>query len=210
MIEAFAGAGRRSPARFDYAKLENMNGQYMRAMADDGPAEPLVAALPYLPAAPAMAAQLDDASGRNCARACRPEGTRENLDRTDRRARSSCSSSARSLSTRKPTRSLTPRPRPSRGAGCRGSPRSPIGRRSRRGLPCAPMSTRDRRETRPGRAALARRADRPVDVAGNFRRARRLGPRGKPWAYRRSRGLNSASRRRIGLTPSSRTAATIG
>lgn len=50
MIEAFNldGIGR-SPARFDFAKLENINGHYMRASSDAELLEALEAALPYLP-----------------------------------------------------------------------------------------------------------------------------------------------------------------
>jgi glutamyl-tRNA synthetase len=50
MIEAFdlGGIGR-SPARFDFAKLENINGHYMRATGDQDLVDALEAALPYLP-----------------------------------------------------------------------------------------------------------------------------------------------------------------
>ena len=53
MIEAFdlAGVGR-SPARFDFVKLENVNGHYMRATSSETLVEALEAALPYLPDAP--------------------------------------------------------------------------------------------------------------------------------------------------------------
>jgi glutamyl-tRNA synthetase len=49
MIEAFdlAGIGR-SPARFDFAKLENMNGHYMRAASDAHLTEEIERTLPYL------------------------------------------------------------------------------------------------------------------------------------------------------------------
>ena len=65
MIEAFdvAGIGR-SPARFDYAKLENVNGHYMRAESPEALLAALEAALPYLPGAsvkqldPSMRAKL--------------------------------------------------------------------------------------------------------------------------------------------------------
>jgi glutamyl-tRNA synthetase len=61
MIEAFdlSGIGR-SPARFDYAKLENMNGQYMRATPDGELLDELIATLPYLPQAKAYLPRLDD------------------------------------------------------------------------------------------------------------------------------------------------------
>jgi len=50
MIEAFdlAHVGR-SPARFDFVKLESMNGHYIRAGADEDLVGVLEAALPYLP-----------------------------------------------------------------------------------------------------------------------------------------------------------------
>ncbi len=60
MIEAFdLSQVHRSPARFDYAKLENMNGQYLRDADDDALFEQLVRTLPYLEGGPAIAAALD-------------------------------------------------------------------------------------------------------------------------------------------------------
>jgi glutamyl-tRNA synthetase len=63
MIEAFdLGNVGRSPARFDFAKLENMNGHYMRASADQALVDALSATLPYLPnATPEVIAKFDDA-----------------------------------------------------------------------------------------------------------------------------------------------------
>jgi len=60
LIAAFdlPGVGR-SPSRFDFIKLENMNGHYMRATPDDALMKILVDALPYLPGGPALAARLD-------------------------------------------------------------------------------------------------------------------------------------------------------
>ncbi|RBP12860.1 glutamyl-tRNA synthetase [Roseiarcus fermentans] len=49
----------RSPSRFDFAKLENMNGHFMRAASDDALFESLVATLPYLPGGPAVLETLD-------------------------------------------------------------------------------------------------------------------------------------------------------
>jgi glutamyl-tRNA synthetase len=70
LVEVFSLAHvHRSPARFDYAKLENMNGQYLRAMADEPLLEQLVASLPYLPGGPEMAAKLDPAKKAQLARA---------------------------------------------------------------------------------------------------------------------------------------------
>jgi glutamyl-tRNA synthetase len=49
----------RSPSRFDYAKLENVNGHYMRAAGDDELFQALIGALPYLPGGPEIAAKLE-------------------------------------------------------------------------------------------------------------------------------------------------------
>ena len=51
----------RSPARFDYAKLENMNGHYMRATPDAQLMDALVETLPYLPQGEAFLPKLDEA-----------------------------------------------------------------------------------------------------------------------------------------------------
>jgi glutamyl-tRNA synthetase len=51
----------RSPARFDFAKLENINGHYMRAASDADLVAALEATLPYLPEGAALQAKLDDA-----------------------------------------------------------------------------------------------------------------------------------------------------
>ncbi len=60
MIEAFdlAHAGR-SPARFDFAKVENMNGHYIRATPDADLVAALVATLPFLPGGQERLSQLD-------------------------------------------------------------------------------------------------------------------------------------------------------
>jgi glutamyl-tRNA synthetase len=62
MIEAFdlSGIGR-SPSRFDFAKLENMNGHYMRATPDDELLAILIDSLPYLQGGPELAKHLDSA-----------------------------------------------------------------------------------------------------------------------------------------------------
>jgi glutamyl-tRNA synthetase len=61
LIAAFdlAAVGR-SPSRFDFAKLENMNGHYMRAADDDDLFEALIETLPYLPGGPEIEASLDE------------------------------------------------------------------------------------------------------------------------------------------------------
>ncbi len=70
MIEKFdLDAIGRSPSRFDFAKLEHMNGHFMRATADDELMKIWLDALPYLPGGPAMAARIDDAKRAQLARA---------------------------------------------------------------------------------------------------------------------------------------------
>jgi glutamyl-tRNA synthetase len=55
----------KSPARFDFAKLENLNGHYVRAMPDDALLTAFVAFLTYVPGGEAMLARLDaDARAR--------------------------------------------------------------------------------------------------------------------------------------------------
>jgi len=54
----------RSASRFDFAKLENMNGHFMRAMSDDDLYQALIDALPYLKGGPEIAARLDEAKRR--------------------------------------------------------------------------------------------------------------------------------------------------
>jgi glutamyl-tRNA synthetase len=49
----------RSPSRFDFAKLENINGHFMRAMPDGELFDALIASLPYLPGGPQALAMLD-------------------------------------------------------------------------------------------------------------------------------------------------------
>ncbi len=62
LIAAFdlASVGR-SASRFDFAKLENMNGHFMRAMSDDDLFKALIDALPHLKGGPEIAAKLDGA-----------------------------------------------------------------------------------------------------------------------------------------------------
>jgi len=51
----------RSASRFDTAKLENMNGHFMRALTDDELFNALLDTLPYLAGGPEVLAKLDDA-----------------------------------------------------------------------------------------------------------------------------------------------------
>ena len=60
MIEAFdlEGIGR-SPSRFDFKKLENLNGHKMREASPDDLTTALIDTLPYLPGGEALVARLD-------------------------------------------------------------------------------------------------------------------------------------------------------
>jgi glutamyl-tRNA synthetase len=51
----------RSAARFDFVKLESLNGHYMRHMPDDALLDAFERALPYLADGPELSAKLDDA-----------------------------------------------------------------------------------------------------------------------------------------------------
>ena len=63
MVEAFGleNVGR-SPSRFDFAKLENMNGHYLRQADDASLVDQLVATLPHLPGGDALATRIDAAA----------------------------------------------------------------------------------------------------------------------------------------------------
>ncbi len=50
----------KSPARFDFAKLENLNGHYMRHTPDEGLMEHFLAFLPHVEGGPAMLAKIND------------------------------------------------------------------------------------------------------------------------------------------------------
>ncbi|ARN83618.1 glutamate--tRNA ligase [Methylocystis bryophila] len=61
LIQAFDIAQvHRSPARFDFVKLENMNGHFMRAMADEELLLALIDTLPYLKGGPEALTKLDE------------------------------------------------------------------------------------------------------------------------------------------------------
>jgi glutamyl-tRNA synthetase len=60
MVEAFSlSAVGRSAARFDFGRLENLNGHYMRATPDEELVQIFADALPYLPGGPEAKAKLD-------------------------------------------------------------------------------------------------------------------------------------------------------
>ncbi len=62
MTEVFdLGQVGRAPSRFDFAKLENMNGHYMRSTSDADLLSALLETLPYLENGPELASRLNDA-----------------------------------------------------------------------------------------------------------------------------------------------------
>ena len=83
MIEAFdlAHVGR-SAARFDFVKLENMNGHYMRASGDGDLAAALEAALPHLREGRAAGQARRHTAGKTPRGDAGAQGARENLGRT--------------------------------------------------------------------------------------------------------------------------------
>ncbi len=188
MVAAFdLGAIGRSPSRFDFAKLENLNGVYLRAASDDDVMAALDAVMPEIgpkrglgeALAPVLRAQL------RLALPGLKERAKTLVELID---------SAAYL--------YTPRPLPldEKAAGLLDAPaRQRIGKLSARfkALPewsAASTETEVRafaeaegvkrrcegREARPGGAAAARGADRQDHLARPVRCARRAGPRGKP------------------------------
>ena len=176
----------RSPARFDFAKLESLNGHYIRQSSD---------------------AELARRDRRPPAPCRRRRGTRRQADADRARAaagghgrasrsaprRSSILLMAqaffcrigRSCWTRKPSALLTPEARDLlSGAAAdlaRVEPWTSRGNRTGRADICRAA----RRQARRGGAAAARRADRPHHLARHFRGARRARQGGEPGAARR-------------------------
>ena len=181
LIEAFdLPAIGRSPSRFDFVKLENMNGHFMRATPDVELLATLIDALPYLPGGPEIAAKLDDAKRVQLAAALpglkeraktlvelldgasflfaeRPAGDRGQGGRNSRAQRPALYQSAAAA------------PRGARRME-RGDDRS--GR--------ARLRDRTGRQARRHRPAAARRDDWPRHLARHFRRARGAWTRGEP------------------------------
>ena len=50
----------KSAARFDYAKLENLNGHYLRTMSDAGVLEAFLSFLPHVEGGPQLVQKIDD------------------------------------------------------------------------------------------------------------------------------------------------------
>ena len=87
MIKAFdLPAIGRSAARFDFAKLENLNGHYIRHTDDQSLVTQFEAVLDYVPNGAAVKAKLTRATrAQLSAGDAEPEGARQDPDRADRR-----------------------------------------------------------------------------------------------------------------------------
>ena len=89
MIEWFdLDAIGRSAARFDFAKLENLNGHYLRVTPDEEIVDALKALVPELPDGAALGARIgDDGWQQTGARHARIEGARQDSGRAARQCR---------------------------------------------------------------------------------------------------------------------------
>ena len=187
LIDAFdLGAIGRSPSRFDFAKLENVNGHYMRAASDDELFKALIDALPYLPGGPEVAAKLDESQNRPASgRDSGLEGARQDTGRIARRRRIPVRDKAAQYGCESGGDSRPRRaPPPQKPAATPDRPHRVDG--GKRGGCRARLCRRGRRKTRNRRSAVARGAHRPFDLAGHLRRARGARARGEPRADRGS------------------------
>ena len=85
MIDAFdLPAIGRSAARFDFAKLENLNGHYIRQADDRELVSQFESVLDYVPDGAELKAKLNDTTRAPiAARDAEPEGARQDPDRAD-------------------------------------------------------------------------------------------------------------------------------
>ena len=197
MIAAFdLPAIGRSPSRFDFVKLENMNGHFMRATPDDELMAISIDALPYLPGGPEIAAALDDAKRAQLLAALPglKERAKTLVELVD---------GAKFLFARRPlaidekAEEILARGGrlPSRGAAAAPRRRSRTG--ARRRIEAAVRDYADDQGAKLGidRPAAARGGDRPLDLARHFRRAGGARPRREPRPHRRP-GQERLTRRR--------------
>ena len=159
----------KAPARFDFAKLGNINAHYIRAMDDAALLATLTDALPHLPDGAEFAAKLDEPKRARVAR--RPaasEGARQDAERSRRwrgipcrrapaRPRCSGAGTGHRRGARHPGAAAAGPHGASRVVGCLHRSRGESVRRRREP------------EARRSRATAARRTHRPHRVARNFR-----------------------------------------
>ena len=161
------GVGR-APARFDFAKLENLNGHYIRAGRRRASWSALEAILPRARRERGLAGALSRRAARELLAAhAGAEGARQDPGRAARQAPLPLSPQ-RPLAARRQGRercSTDGGARAARRRSRRRSTAAPTGRRRRSRRRCARFAEAAGRQARPGRAAAARRADRPRHLA---------------------------------------------
>ena len=92
----------RSPARFDFAKLENLNGHYIRQTSDAELLQAVERLLPHLADGAELAAKMTPSLRQPVARRhAKPEGTRQDAASISSTARASCGPAAPYSSTRR-------------------------------------------------------------------------------------------------------------
>ena len=190
----------RSPARFDFAKLESLNGHYMRDQSPTATCWPSIERLlPHLPNGAEIARQ---ARRRRCAssswRPCpnlkeRAKTLVELLDAASfiwaDRPLALDDKAARAADRRGPRAARRGRSRRSR--------RSRPGRAEATEAGGPRLAEQQGRQARRGRAAAAGGADRPDHLPRHFRRAGRAGPAGKPRPAARSGRPSVTARPRL-------------
>ena len=150
-------------ARFDFAKLEALNGLHMRRMDDAELLDIFVRTLPYLENGALIAERLDEQPPQPAAcRHARPEGARQDAGRTGRRrglpVRRAAAAGRREG--RRTARRAAPRAILARRTAALRSRRGRLDCRSRRRPKIREFAEREGHEARRRRAAAARRADR--------------------------------------------------
>ena len=193
MIEAFdlPQIGR-SPARFDFAKLESLNGHYIRQMADADLVAEIERVLPHIAGRRRTGRQTDPCPARKAARRdAGSEGARQDPHRADRECALSLRrppARARRQSRRhddgrcaRPARQPLPR-------ACAGRP---MVRRGGRGCGARLCGARGREARRSG-AAAARGADRPHHLAAAFSKCWRCWARPRAWRGSRDQAATQA------------------
>ena len=175
----------KSAARFDFAKLENLNAHYIRAMPDDRLMALLLETLPHLPEGREFLSRLTpERTGAASRCPALPQGAGEDPQRHRRRGTIPvCGPAARAGTGGKGAHRSGRAAHACRFAGgTRHGPRLAGGAARGGG---EDLCRRQGPEARQGRAATPRGADRPRHVARHLRRADAARARGKPGAHRR-------------------------
>ena len=158
----------RSPARFDFAKLESLNGHYIRAMRRRRSGRRARAAAAAYRRRRRLAAQADAGAARQVHRRhAGPEGARQDPGRAVRGRALSLGRAGRCRSTRRPRRMLTPEAAGADRRAAAGAAKPyPMERRGRPRPRCAPLPSAPALKlgavAQPLRAALTGRTTSPA------------------------------------------------